>query len=357
LPPQPEIKKNMDKSLRILMLEDDRDDAELVVYELRQAGFDLDWRRVDTAEGFLAQLDWPPDLVLADYSLPQFDALRALHCLQERGLDFPFIVVTGSLSEEVAVECMKQGATDYLLKDRLTRLGPAVKQALEQKKIRDQRKRDEERIRASLREKEVLLKEIQHRVKNNLQVIASLLNLQSGHVQDEQARQALKESQNRIRAMALVHQKLYQSPDVAKIGFAQYIRELATQLFRSFGVPPETVSLKVQSHDIFLGVDTAIPCALIINELVTNSLKHAFPEGRKGEICIDFQSDQGQLALTVSDNGVGLSPNAKFPNTQSLGWQLVSALTDQLDAQLELRNGFGTTFHFTFRELKYRERG
>src|SRR5262249_23486699 len=160
-------------------------------------------------------------------------------------------------------------------------------------------------IRASLREKEVLLKEVQHRVKNNLQVIASLLSLQSERVLDEQARQMLKDSQNRVKAMALVHQKLYQSPDLAKIGFAQYIGELATNLFRSYAVRPETISLKVNVHDIFLGVDTAIPCALLINELVSNSLKHAFPDGRDGEIYIEFRTDQEQYTLTVRDNGVG----------------------------------------------------
>jgi two-component sensor histidine kinase len=361
----------MGNSLRVLLLEDRSDDANLMLHELRQAGFHLDWRRVHTADGFLAHLDWRPELVLADYSLPQFDALHALHLLQERGLDLPFIVVTGSLSEEVAVECMKQGATDYLLKDRLTRLGPAVKRALEQKHIRDERKRDEERIRASLREKEVLLKEVQHRVKNNLQVITSLLNLQAKHVQDEQAQQVLKESQNRIRAMALVHQTVYQSPDLGKISFAQYIRELATQLFRSFGVGPEKVCLRVQGRNVLLEVDTAIPCALIVNELVSNSLKHAFPNGRTGEICIDFRSDEDRLTLTVSDDGVGLPESANFPNTQSLGWELVSALADQLDAQPEVAphvarcpaggngsvKGPGTSFRFAFQELKYRERG
>jgi two-component sensor histidine kinase/CheY-like chemotaxis protein len=343
--------------LRVLILEDTAADADFMLHELRRAGFRTEWRRVDTATDFLAQLDWSPHLILADYRLPQFDALRALHLLQERALDVPFIVVTGSLSEEVAVDCMKQGATDYLLKDRLTRLGPAVKRALEQKQIRDGRKQDEERIRASLREKEVLLKEVQHRVKNNLQVIASLLKLQSQYIKDAEARKLLNEGQNRIRAIALVHQKLYQSPDLARIGFAQYIRELAAQLFRSFGVLPESVSLKVNVHDVFLGIDTAIPCALIISELVSNSLKHAFPDGRKGEISIDFSSDGDQLSLTVSDNGVGIGESAKFPTTESLGWQLVNALTEQLDGRLELRNGSGTTFHVTFRELKYRKRG
>jgi two-component sensor histidine kinase/CheY-like chemotaxis protein len=343
--------------LRVLILEDRGDDAELALHELRQAGFIFDWRRVHTAEDFVAQLGWPPDVVLADYTLPQFDALRALRMLQERDLDMPFIVITGSLSEEVAVECMKQGATDYLLKDRLTRLGPAVRQALEQKRLRDERKRADERIRASLREKEVLLKEIQHRVKNNLQVIASLLSLQSGQVKDADARQVLKAGQTRVRAMALVHQKLYQSPDLAQIGFTQYLHELTTQLFNSFGVDTSRVSFKVTGTDVYLGIDTAIPCALIVNELVSNSLRHAFPDGRSGEICIDFRNDSGLHTLTVSDTGIGLPSAIPIPNPGSLGWQLIQDLTDQLDGRMAVHNGSGTAFQFTFNELKYRERG
>jgi two-component sensor histidine kinase len=346
----------MPRVLRVLILEDRLADAELMLHELRQAGFDPDWQRAETADQFAALLEWSPDLILADYTLPQFDALRALNFLQGRGLDIPFVIVTGSLSEETAVECMKEGATDYLLKDRLTRLGPAVARALELKCFRDERKRNEERIRASLREKEVLLKEVQHRVKNNLQVITSLLSLQSGYIKDELARQMLQESQNRIRAMALVHQRIYHSQDLARISFNPYIRELATQLFHSFGVQQGSIALQTSDQDICLAVDTAIPCALIINELVSNSLKHAFPAGRKGAVCIDLRSEDGQFTLTVKDDGVGLPKTVKLPSPHSLGWQLVSALTEQLDGDLKVGNGCGTSVRITFRELKYKGR-
>src|SRR5262249_334766 len=166
----------------------------------------------------------------------------------------------------------------------------------------------------------------------------------------------LKESQSRIRAMALVHRKLYQSPNLAKVAFSEYVQELTTGLFQSFGVGPDTISLQICIRDIFLGVDTAIPVALIIHELVCNSLRHAFPQGRSGEIEIHLQSERGEFSLTVSDNGVGLPSSARFPDTESLGWQLVSALAEQLEARVELQNHRGTTFQFTFSEAKYRER-
>ena len=135
--------------LRVLILEDRAADAELILHALRQAGFDPDWQRVETEADYLARLDPPPEVILADYTLPQFDAMRALRLLQERGLDIPFIVATGSISEEVAVECIKQGAADYLLKDRLARLGEAVRHALQEKRLRDEKQRAEEVLRES----------------------------------------------------------------------------------------------------------------------------------------------------------------------------------------------------------------
>ncbi len=207
------------------------------------------------------------------------------------------------------------------------------------------RKQAEERIKTSLKEKEVLLKEIHHRVKNNLQIISSLLNLQSGYIQDKHAGEMFKESRNRVKSMALIHEKLYQSKDLARIDFADYIRHLTAHLLRSYSVHSPTVNLKVNVDKVLLDIDTALPCGLIINELVSNALKHAFPTGKAGEICVDLHKDQeGKLVLVVGDNGTGLPPEFDFRHTESLGLQLVSTLTDQLEGTLELDQSQGTTF-------------
>ena len=207
------------------------------------------------------------------------------------------------------------------------------------------RKQVEERIKASLKEKEVLLKEIHHRVKNNLQIISSLLNLQSGYIQDKHAGEMFKESRNRVRSMALIHEKLYQSKDLARIDFAEYVRHLTTHLFRSYGVNSHAVGLKINVDKVLLDIDTAIPCGLIVNELVSNSLKYAFPPGVAGEICVDLhRENDGTLALLVSDNGAGLPPDFDVRQTESLGLQLVSTLADQLAGTITLDHNGGTTF-------------
>jgi PAS domain S-box-containing protein len=207
------------------------------------------------------------------------------------------------------------------------------------------RKQAEERIKASLKEKEVLLKEIHHRVKNNLQIISSLLNLQSGYIQDQQAGELFKESRNRVKSMALIHEKLYQSKDLARIDFAEYVRNLTTHLFRSYGVNAHAVGLKINVEKVLLDIDTAIPCGLIVNELVTNSLKYAFPPGVAGEICVALRPESdGKLALMVSDNGTGLPPDFNFRTTESLGLQLVGTLADQLEGTITLDHNGGTTF-------------
>ncbi len=214
-----------------------------------------------------------------------------------------------------------------------------------------ERKRAEEQIKASLREKEVLLKEIHHRVKNNLQVISSLLYLQSKGIEDDQALEMYRDSEGRVRSIALVHEMLYQSQDLARTDFAEYVRSLATDLFRSYGVNAKVIQLKINVEGVFLGVDMAIPCGLIINELVSNSLKHAFPDGRAGEIRIELCEDnEGQFILMVSDDGVGFPKGLDFRNPKSLGLQLVNTLVDQLEGAIELDRSGGTAFKITFAE-------
>jgi two-component sensor histidine kinase len=222
-----------------------------------------------------------------------------------------------------------------------------------------ERMRAEEQIKASLREKEVLLKEIHHRVKNNLQVISSLLSLQSRCIEDQSVLKLFQESQNRVRSMALIHEKLYRSQDLTRINFAEYIRNLATSLLRSYRANSGPVSLKVNANDVSLSIDAAVPCGLIINELVSNSLKYAFPplssfppdggDERGGEIRIEIRSDRDhQVTLIVADNGVGFPKGLDFRHTESLGMQLVNTLTNQLDGTVELHSNGGTEFKITF---------
>lgn len=214
-----------------------------------------------------------------------------------------------------------------------------------------ERKREEDKVRSSLREKEILLKEIHHRVKNNLQIISSLLNLQSAHIRDPRALEVFKEGQGRVRSMALIHEKLYQSEDLARVDFSEYIRNLAAYLFRSYEVHAGAVALGVEAEDVLLGVDTAIPCGLIINELVSNSLKHAFPGGGVGSINIRLRpADAGRLTLTVADDGVGLPDGFDVSRTSSLGLQLVNTLARQLGGEVLVGCGAGAEFSITFRK-------
>jgi two-component sensor histidine kinase len=204
-----------------------------------------------------------------------------------------------------------------------------------------------------LKKKELLLKEIHHRVKNNLQVISSLLNLQSQRIKDEKVVQMLHDSQNRIKSMALIHEKLYKSKDLAGIDFNEYLSDLIMNLFRTYRINSDKVKLKMNVMNISLGLDSAIPCGLIINELVSNSFKYAFSEGENGEICVEIHpADDGKFILTVSDSGVGFPEELDFRSSETLGLQLVTSLVEQLNGTIELDRSDGTKFTITFKELK-----
>ncbi len=210
-------------------------------------------------------------------------------------------------------------------------------------------KRAEEELKSSLEEKEVLLREIHHRVKNNLQIISSLLNLQSGYIQDRQALDVFRESMNRIRTMALVHETLYRSRDLAKIDFPEYIKNLISYLVQAYSIDLHAVDIKTNIEDVVSDIDIAIPFGLILNELVSNTLKHAFPEGRGGEVLIEICPDgDSNIIVKVSDNGIGFPEEIDFRNTESLGLQLVMTLVGQLRGDIELEKGAGTGFRITF---------
>jgi PAS domain S-box-containing protein len=217
------------------------------------------------------------------------------------------------------------------------------------------RKIADEAIRASLREKEVLLKEIHHRVKNNLQVVSSLLGLQSRTIADAATRKMFQESQNRVHSMALIHEALYQSENLSKIDFPAYIDQLAAHLFRSYGADSTRVRISALIADLRLPIDTAVPCGLIVNELVSNSLKYAFPGERTGVVRIEMREEEcGRIRLEVLDDGVGLPEGVGFDSTKSLGLRLVRTLADQLSGSIELTGTAGTRVAITFHSGAHR---
>jgi two-component sensor histidine kinase len=223
------------------------------------------------------------------------------------------------------------------------------------------RKLVEEQLEASLREKEVLLKEVHHRVKNNLQVVSSLLDLQSQRIQEPKVLEVFQNSQSRVRSMALIHEKLYQSKSLSRVNFADYIQSLVIYLIQTYAVDPDKISLQLNLEPLLLNLDTAIPCGLILNELVSNALKHGFLGNTGGTIWISLRyldaSDPCEggdaFELVVGNDGVKLPERPDLSRVKSLGFQLVSVLIEQLEGQIEVSQSQGTEFKLRFRELEH----
>lgn len=201
----------------------------------------------------------------------------------------------------------------------------------------------------ALHEREVLLQEVHHRVKNNLQVISSLLSLQVRKLGGGVGTEALEECRARVRAIGLIHERLYQSKDYAAVDFTSYVRGLATIIFDTMEVSPATVKLALELEDVSLGVDRAIPCSLLVNELLTNALKHGFPDGRRGTVTVELgRLENSRIRLRIADDGVGGGAREQASNVGSLGLTLVHTLARQLEASVEVDDTNGTAFTFTF---------
>jgi two-component sensor histidine kinase len=329
------------RCLNVLLVEDSESDARLILHRIAQAGYQTMNERVENAEQLAQALkegSW--DVVLSDHSLPEFNAAEALLILQRSGMDLPFIVVSGAIGEETAVRLMKAGAHDYIMKTNLARLVPAIEREIEEAGVRREKSEAEEKVRASLREKEVMLKEIHHRVKNNLQIMTSLLNLQQHRIADTGIRELFAATQRRIRSMALVHEKLYHSSDLAVIAMEDYVHAIAEELLRAVGKPGVVISSA--KTDVSMGVDHAIPCGLILNELLTNSLMHGFPDGRTGEIAVSVTREGPDVyLLVVRDNGVGFPATFDMKLSDTLGLLIIRSLVDQLDGSYETVNNGG----------------
>ena len=273
-----------------------------------------------------------------------------------------FEIATEDIKHTLAGETIPSHTYEFIAKDGTRKIGDLTGAPLYRDGqvigvitvARDisERVETEQQIKASLAEKEILLREIHHRVKNNLQIISSLLYLQSGQVHDKQILELLKESQNRVRSMSLVHEKLYQSEDLARVDFLDYVRYLGHYLFQSYGTDTNMIHLIVQGEKAPLDIDMAIPCGLLLNELLSNTLKHAFPADRQGEIRVNFypSSLDGKMLwkLIVADDGIGLPPEFDLTTSHSLGLRLVNTLVNQLDGEIRIDRQHGTTFEITF---------
>jgi two-component sensor histidine kinase len=249
-----------------------------------------------------------------------------------------------NIAEDAEAEALRLQDTQKALLNILEDLG--AEKALLQKTQEDLI-RSEQITRISLREKEVLLREIHHRVKNNLQVISSLLNLQAHALTDPAAREIFNESQNRVQSIALVHEKLHQSADLSHVNFEEYTAALLDNLFDTYNAADRGISRSIDVG-VQLAIDAAIPCGLIVNELVTNALKHGFPDGCRGTVSVGLHEEMGGLKLVVADDGVGLPLHIDPRKTTSLGLDLVFTFAEQLDAQVEVLRERGTTFLFQF---------
>lgn len=470
----------MDQALHILLLEDNVYDAELIERELQKAALNFVTQRTDTRDEFIKHIDeFAPDIIISDFNMPQLNAIEALELLAQHNHKIPFILVTGSQTEEVAVDCIRKGANDYILKHSLTRLPSAIKNALKNQEVerekqlaeeqlkqseeryrfvvenirevifqtnedgeftflnsawetitgytnleslqkpfthflhpddravvfdlyqkvwhnedigetyevrfkaKDDRelwfeinpqilyddqnniigtfgslrditaqKLSEQRLKASLEEKDILLKEVYHRVKNNLQVIASMLSIQAMYLDDDHMKKILEDSQNRIFSIALVHQKLYASNDLSSIAVDDYFKDLVGQISGLYGGYEVVIDLEVEN--IKLDIDTIMPMGLITNEVMTNSFKYAFAGVENARIKVEIKNnEQNQVVFRISDNGKGFQEEPNINRPKSLGMQLISLLASQLNAELTLdtKNGVTYTLVFTAKSL------
>ncbi|MCX9012702.1 MAG: response regulator [Candidatus Methanoperedens sp.] len=391
---------NRDKGCRdkILLVDDDPINIELVTDILRN---DYDIISACNGNEALEKIkSGNPDIVLLDIIMPGMSGYEVCEKIKQQDTTrfTPVVMVTSFSELEYKIKAIEVGADDFLTKpinkvEVITRVKSLLKTKYfhdrlveSKKKIEEQnqilrkardeleirvqertsdltnanevlqaeiteRRRAEDQIRQSLKEKEVLLREIHHRVKNNMQIISSLLRLQSEYIREEKYLDMFKDCQNRIISMSLVHEKLYHSRDLAKIDFKYYITDMVNGLFRSYGFGKDRIKLELNVEDVPLNIDSAIPCGLIINELITNSLKHAFPGGRSGEIKIVLRKTDGNtLELLASDNGVGIPEDIDIKKTESLGLHLVTLLVNrQLEGEINLDRSKGTEFQIKFR--------
>ncbi len=298
-----------------------------------------------------------PDLIITDISMPIMNGLEMIREIRKQSSDVQVMVMSAYSIKEYFLEAINLGVNGYLIKPvnpvKLYALidemagNILLKKSLAEKEIK--RRVAEKNLKRSLDEKEVLLKEVHHRVKNNMQIISSILKMQERLVDDAKLQTVLAESRNRIRSMALVHENLYQNENLANIQFHNYVKSLAGNLVRTYSDMQDKVKIHYDVEDVFLPLDIGIPCGLIINELISNSFKHAFVGRERGVVRIVLhRTDTKKFRLQVMDDGAGMDPEFKVEKSRSLGMRIVYKLVQQIDGELDYDFSQGTSYSIQF---------
>ena len=373
----------MSKLTRILIIEDNFRDVRLIQEMLKDVpSFDFEFEHVERLDKGLEYLKNDKfDVLLLDLNLPDSFGIDTFIKAYNSAPHVPIVILSGAADEEAAIDAVHEGAQDYLMKGEVDGklLARSIFYAIERKRTEEElikhrdhleelvekrtlglkevnkqlrkevneRKQAEDEIRASLEEKKILLDEIQQRIQNSLKTIISIIDAEYFPNGCKNSDELNQETQNRAKAVELINEKLYQSEDFAIIDFASYIKDMINYLFDFYSVDSNLINLEMDIEGIPLDIDVAIPCGLIINELVTNSIKHAFPEN-KGEICVKFYLDNENTTLTVADNGIGFPKDLDIEYARTSGMRLVNKLVNQLNGKIEIDRTNGTEFKIIF---------
>jgi two-component sensor histidine kinase len=353
--------KNGREKIRLLLIEDDPGDAALLRLMLSEAGFSVDLETAGTAADGAAHLKNNEfDIVLLDLGLPDTNGIETFYRISKAAGSVPILVLSGNEDEHQALDAVKAGAQDYLIKSAIngSALDRCIRYAIERKKTESALREKEQSLQHLIREKDGLLREIHHRIKNNLQLVVSLLNLQAGLLTDPAARTALKESRQRVRTISLIHEQLYRTENRGRVGLYRYLQSLISNIASSFGEKGSRVVIEWDLEEVELPLGKAVPLGLLVNELLTNAIQHAFPDGRPGKIRVSLsRPPDGGIVLAVADDGVGIPAGLDFRKTETLGLQIVTLLAEQLDGRIDLVSQGGTRFRIEFEETLLRPNG
>lgn len=339
----------LDRQINLLIIEDTQTDAELLIRRLKQYEFELTYNLMNSPQGIekvLVENEY--DIVISDYNLPKFNGIDVLKKVKSFNTALPFIMLSGSINRDQETQILKLGANEVILKSNLNRLPFSIRRILYEVEDRKKLHETKQKLEESLAQMEVLLKEVHHRVKNNLQVISSLLELRQMESDDKQVKRITADLLLKIRSIGIVHEKLYQSHDLANINLPDLIQDLTTYTMGIISDHHHKYDLHCDIDPIHLNVNQAVPCGLIISELIYNAVQHAFGNQDDCRINVAIKEKGTKLNVSVTDNGNGLPESFSFEDANGLGSKIISTLFKQLNADYEIQNRVGTSVMFSF---------